>query len=120
LGESIDSPHRLRLQPLHCSLASLRDVAEAEILFAGRSHLLQGVRRFEPLAEVGELFQPVDDRPRAFGVAPVENSALKRWETDAQQQAQVDVSRFGDDAVFQNSGRFEQHRQEQSIGDFFL
>ena len=75
------------------------------------------LRRFVALAERFVLLELLDDRRGAERVGPEEQAALERREADAEDQREIDVADVGHDAFFEQARRFEQHRQEQAIGE---
>ena len=61
-----------------------------------------------------------DDLRRAERVGPEEQAAFERRKADAEDQAEVDVAHVAHDLLFEHARRFEQHRQEQSVGDLLV
>src|SRR5580658_4261768 len=74
--------------------------------FVRFGHVDQERTRLEPLSKRSILGGPVHQLGRARRVAPAEDAAAERRESDAQDQAHVDVSRFADNPLFERANRF--------------
>src|SRR5207249_753500 len=71
----------------------------------------------EPFAQRSVTLDALEDFPCPLGVAPAEQAAAEGREAGPEDHPHIDVARLAHDVLFEDAGGFEQHRQEQPVGD---
>lgn len=70
-----------------------------------------------PQSEFAERLEPADHLGGSERVAPGEESAAKRRESQGVNHREIDVAGVADEALVESAKRLEQHRHEEPIHD---